>query len=195
MFSDADNPRGKAIVISAPSGAGKTTIVKHLLSEIPSLAFSVSATSRAPRSHEVQGRDYYFISTGEFKRRIDNREFLEWEEVYEGKFYGTLHAEIERLWAEGKHVIFDVDVVGGLDIKEYLGSRCLAIFVSPPSLESLADRLISRNTESEENLRERLEKAAQEMAFAIRFDRVLMNDELEKACRDAVSLVKEFLGL
>jgi guanylate kinase len=194
MFSDSDIPRGKAVVISAPSGAGKTTIVKHLLSNIPSLAFSVSATSRAPREYETHGRDYYFISAEEFRKRIENQEFLEWEEVYEGKYYGTLHAEIERLWANGKHVIFDVDVVGGLDIKEYLGARCLAIFVSPPDLESLASRLISRNTESEENLKERLEKASQEMAFAKRFDRILMNDELDKACTAAVTWVNEFLG-
>lgn len=194
MFSDSDIPRGKAVVISAPSGAGKTTIVKHLLHSIPSLAFSVSATSRAPREREVNGRDYYFISSKEFKERVENQEFLEWEEVYEGKFYGTLHAEIERLWAAGKHVIFDVDVVGGLDIKEFLGARCLAIFVSPPDLESLANRLISRNTEGEEALKERLDKASQEMAFASRFDRVLMNDELEKACATAVAWVNEFLG-
>jgi guanylate kinase len=193
MFSDSDIPRGKAVVISAPSGAGKTTIVKHLLRVIPSLAFSVSATSRAPREYETHGRDYYFISAEEFRKRIENKEFLEWEEVYQGKFYGTLHAEIERLWAEGKHVIFDVDVVGGLDIKEYLGSRCLAIFVSPPDLESLASRLISRNTESAENLKERLDKASKEMDFAGRFDRILTNDELEKACATAVLWVNEFL--
>lgn len=187
--------QGKLIVFSAPSGAGKTTIVHHLLS-LPELklAFSVSAASRAKRPNETDGKDYYFLSADEFKRRIAAGDFLEWEEVYENQFYGTLRSEIDRIHAEGKHVIFDVDVVGGLNIKKQFGDRALAIFVQPPSVEELERRLRSRSTESEESLAKRVGKATKELAFAEQFDVILVNDDLEAAKAKAVELVRNFIA-
>ncbi|MCC6601520.1 MAG: guanylate kinase [Crocinitomicaceae bacterium] len=186
---------GKAIIFSAPSGAGKTTIVRHLV-DIPefSLTFSVSATSRPMRSHEANGRDYYFISSEEFLKRAKNGEFIEWEEVYKDQYYGTLKAEIEKIWAEGKNVIFDVDVIGGLNLKKIFGDKALAIFVRPPSLEALRFRLRNRSTETSEKVAMRIEKAQHEMTFATRFDFILVNDELEKALSEAQKKVQDFLN-
>lgn len=186
---------GKLIIFSAPSGSGKTTLVHHLL-DIPEmkLAFSISATSRAERPNETHGKDYYFLSEDEFRDRIGKGDFLEWEEVYPGRFYGTLRSEIARIHAEGKHVMFDVDVVGGLNIKKQFGDRALAVFVKPPSIEELERRLRERSTESEESLKERVSKASEEVAFADRFDVVLVNDDLEQAKADAEELVANFIA-
>jgi guanylate kinase len=187
--------QGKLIIFSAPSGAGKTTIVRHLLS-LPELklAFSVSAASRAKRPNEIDGKDYYFLSAEEFKRRIAAGDFLEWEEVYEGQYYGTLKSEIDRIHSEGKHVIFDVDVVGGLNIKKQFGKQALAIFVQPPSVNELEKRLRSRSTESEASLAKRIGKATEELAYANRFDVILFNDDLEAAKTKAEDLVRNFIG-
>jgi guanylate kinase len=185
--------RGKLVIFSAPSGAGKTTIVRHLLEQDFGLEFSVSATTRPPREREVHGRDYFFMSVDDFKGSVAAGEFVEWEEVYPGRYYGTLRSELERIWAGGHHAIFDIDVIGGLDLKEVYQTRALAVFVSPPSVEVLEERLRSRGTEDETTLRTRVEKARHEMDFADRFDAVITNDELETACREAESLVRRFL--
>lgn len=185
--------RGKLVIFSAPSGAGKTTIVKHLLEQDMGLAFSVSATTRPPRNGEVNGRDYHFMSVDDFKGSIAAGEFVEWEEVYSGRFYGTLRSELERIWADGHHALFDIDVVGGLDLKELYQTRALAIFVSPPSVEVLEQRLRSRGTEDEATLRVRVDKAIHEMDMADRFDAVITNNDLDTACEEAVSLVRRFL--
>jgi guanylate kinase len=198
--SEIRNPKSteriqnKLIIVSAPSGAGKTTIVKHLLSQALNLGFSVSATSRKPRSNEKEGIDYYYISDEEFKRRIENEEFLEWEEVYPGILYGTLRNEVNRLLRNEKNVIFDVDVVGGLDLKEIYQTRALAIFVSPPSLVTLRERLMARSTETPEKIAIRVAKAASEMKFARNFDVILVNDNLNVARKEAEHLVMEFLN-
>jgi guanylate kinase len=184
---------GKCIIFSAPSGAGKTTIVHALLSRIPDLAFSVSACSRDPRMNEENGKDYYFLGIEGFKKGIEDALFLEWEEVYENNFYGTLRSEIERIWSSGKTVIFDVDVVGGLNLKRIFGNQALAIFVEPPSFEILEKRLRSRNTETEEKINMRLAKARQELTSASKFDVQLLNDNLDWACEEAYDLVKNFI--
>jgi guanylate kinase len=186
---------GRSIIVSAPSGAGKTTIVKHLLRNIPQLAFSVSATSRPARADETNGKDYYFLTEEGFKKRIEAGEFLEWEEVYPGRYYGTLKSELQRIWKEGKSVIFDLDVIGGCYLKEHFGDKALAVFVQPPSIEELASRLHQRSTETPETLKQRTEKARYEITFAERFDVVIINDELEKACSTAEDRVKQFLGI
>lgn len=184
---------GKLIIFSAPSGAGKTTIVKHLLGKYPDkLAFSISASTRTPRSNEVDGKDYYFISKESFLHKIAQKEFVEFEEVYSGTFYGTLRSEIDRIWAEGKIVVFDIDVIGGLHLKRKFGKQALAIFVQPPSLDVLIDRLRSRGTDSEEKLGERIEKADKELKFAKEFDVILENNLLEEACAEAEQLVELF---
>lgn len=185
---------GKCIIVSAPSGAGKTTLVRHLLEMGTGLAFSVSATSRAMRSYEVDGKDYHFISTEEFQRRIDADEFVEWEEVYPGQFYGTLKHELHRIWKTGKHPIFDVDVVGGLDLKEIFGPNALALFIAPPSIAALEERLRQRGTETAESLAKRVAKAEQEITFAPRFDAVVVNDDLDRACDEVRRRVAEFLS-
>ena len=185
---------GKLVIFSAPSGAGKTTIVRALLKDIPNLKFSVSAASRPKRPNEIDGKDYYFIPVEEFRRKIENDEFLEWEEVYENNFYGTLKSEVDRIWKSGNHVIFDVDVVGGLNIKKYYGERALAIFVMPPSVEELEKRLRNRSTESETDMKRRIEKARYEMTFASQFDEVIVNDDLEKAVSEAKRLVTAFIN-
>jgi guanylate kinase len=185
---------GKLIIFSAPSGAGKTTIVHHLLSIIPQLEFSISATTRQARGDEEDGKDYYFISLAEFTHRIAKKQFVEFEEVYTGTFYGTLRAEIERIWAKGKTVIFDIDVEGGLHLKRKYDGQALAIFVQPPSLEVLIERLTSRGTDSEEKLRERFAKAEKELKYAPLFDIILKNYDLETACKEAEMLVKDFIS-
>ena len=186
--------KGKLIIFSAPSGAGKTTIVKHLLQKNFGLEFSVSATSRKPRPGEVDGKDYYFLTEEEFKEKIENGEFLEWEEVYSGIFYGTLKSEVERIRNAGKHVIFDVDVVGGLNIKKFYGNEALAVFIKPPSVEELKNRLKNRSTESEEKIRMRVAKAEKEMEFADKFDVIILNEELQRALMEAEKVVGEFLS-
>ncbi len=186
--------QGKLIIFSAPSGAGKTTIVHRLLAQIPTLEFSVSATSRAPRGDESHGVDYYFFSADEFRKRVNEDEFVEWEEVYPGQMYGTLLDEVDRIWRKGHHVIFDVDVKGGLNLKKKFGSEALAIFVRPPSMEALEERLRCRATEPEEKIKMRLAKAASELSYESRFDTVLVNDELERAVNEAQKTVNEFLA-
>ncbi len=187
--------QGKIIIFSAPSGAGKTTIVRHLLSVNPNLSFSISACTRDRRGRiEENGKDYYFITPEDFKQKIAKDEFVEWEEVYEGAFYGTLKAEIERIWRSGKHVILDVDVKGGLSIKSFYKNRALAIFVKPPSIEELAKRLTARNTDSDSSISSRVFKARFEVSFEDQFDEVILNDDLERACADAEKLVNAFLS-
>lgn len=186
--------KGKLIVFSAPSGSGKTTLVKHLIKHHPNLGFSISATSRAPRGQEVDGKDYYFLSQKEFSQKIANNTFLEFEEVYQGVFYGTLKTEVERLWEEGNHVLFDIDVQGGLNIKSKYPKQTLAIFVQPPSLEELEKRLRNRGTESEAKIQQRLEKSTSELAYSKDFDVTVINDDLEKAKEEVLRLVQEFVG-
>ena len=185
---------GKLIVFSAPSGSGKTTIVRHLLSkEDLNLEFSISAASRATRGEEVNGKDYYFMSTEEFKKHIKNEDFLEWEEVYRDNFYGTLKSEVERIWAKGKNVIFDIDVAGGLRIKHKFPEETLAVFVKPPSVDELKRRLKERSTESEDKINMRIAKASVELATAPQFDVIIKNYDLEIALEEAYQLVKNFV--
>ena len=184
---------GKLIIFSAPSGAGKTTIVHHLLKVFPDLEFSVSACSREMRKGEEYGVDYYFLSVEEFKERIAKGEFVEWEEVYKDNFYGTLKSEIERIWKKRKHVIFDVDVIGGLNLKKQYGDSALAIFVMPPSIEHLEKRLKSRETETPESIARRIGKAEKELQTADQFDKIVLNDNLENAFNEAEKLVNEFI--
>lgn len=183
----------KLIVVAAPSGAGKTTIVRHLLKHFDMLAFSVSAATRAQRPHEIHGKDYYFITSEDFRQKIENEEFLEWQEVYAGQFYGTLKSEITRLWGEGKVVIFDIDVQGALNIKKIYPKETLLVFVKPPSKEILLQRLRDRNTESEESLKKRIEKASFELSFEDKFDVVLVNDELEACLKRAEKIVIDYI--
>ncbi len=189
-----NNFKGKLIVFSAPSGSGKTTIVRHLLGiEALNLEFSISATSRERRGEEIHGKDYYFLSAKEFKTKIKNEEFLEWEEVYRDNFYGTLKTEVERIWAKGKHVIFDIDVSGGLRIKRKFPEETLAIFVKPPSIDELKIRLKKRKTESDDKINMRISKASAELATAPLFDVVIENRYLDKALVEAENLVKNFI--
>jgi guanylate kinase len=183
----------KCIIVSAPSGAGKTTIVRHLLGRDLGLDFSISATSRPRRGQEKDGEDYFFISADEFRRRIAAHAFVEWEEVYPDRFYGTLRSELERIWAQGHHPIFDVDVVGGLHLKEVFGAGALSIFVSPPTIEALEQRLQLRGTETAESMRVRMGKAAQELAYSTKYDHVLINDDMNQACQEAYEAVRGFL--
>ncbi|MBR6030803.1 MAG: guanylate kinase [Bacteroidaceae bacterium] len=186
---------GKLLIVSAPSGSGKSTIVNYLMKEHPEfrLAFSVSATSRPPRGEERNGEDYYFLSVEEFKKHIEADDFLEYEEVYEGRFYGTLKSQVDEKLAAGMNVVFDVDVKGGINIKRYYGEEALSIFIQPPSVEALRKRLIGRATDDMKQIEERLAKAEYEMSFAPQFDRILINDNLETAKQEAVKMLKEFL--
>lgn len=183
----------KLIILTAPSGAGKTTIVRHLLQSMPELAFSISATTRARRSNETEGKDYYYIGVEEFKKLIEENAFAEWQEVYPNQFYGTLRREMERIWAEGKHIVFDIDVKGALNLKNAYPEKSLAIFVKPPSKEALFERLRQRKTENEESLRKRLAKAEEELTFENKFDHILVNDVLETALKEAQEVVRRFL--
>lgn len=186
--------KGKLIIFSAPSGSGKSTLVNYLMSQGLNLAFSVSCTSRAPRGEEQHGKEYYFLSPEEFKTRIANDEFLEFEEVYTDKFYGTLKSEVERLSEAGYTVVFDVDVKGGVNIKKFYGDRALSLFIQPPSIEELSRRLHGRATDTEEVIQQRLDKAAYELTFAPQFDRVIVNDDLETAKAEALAVVSKFLS-
>ncbi|MBN2598829.1 guanylate kinase [Labilibaculum sp.] len=185
---------GKLFIFSAPSGSGKTTIVQHLLKQNFKLEFSISATSRAKRANETDGKDYHFLSVEEFKTRIENDEFLEWEEVYEGCFYGTLKSEVDKIRKKGKNVIFDVDVVGGTNIKKFYKHEALAIFIQPPSITELENRLRNRNTDSDEVIAKRVEKFKFELAFSDQFDKVIVNDKLEDAFAEAEAAIHDFLS-
>lgn len=195
LSPEVEKTRGKMLIFSAPSGSGKSTIINWLRQEHPelNLYFSISCTSRAPRGTEQHGVEYFFLSLEEFKERIDNGEFLEYEEVYPGRFYGTLKAQVEKQLDEGQNVVFDVDVKGGVNIKRHYGDEALSIFIQPPSIDELRRRLVSRATDTPEAIEERLAKAAYEMTFAPQFDRVLVNDDLEVAKAEALKLVGEFL--
>lgn len=190
----SDSKKGKCIIFSAPSGAGKTTIVHYLLKESLGLEFSVSACSREPRKNEINGKDYYFLGLEGFKDQIDKEAFIEWEEVYTNNFYGTLKSEIERIWANGKSVIFDVDVIGGLNLKRIFGEQALSVFVKPPSYEVLEKRLRNRSTETEDKIQQRMKKANDEFSYAPEFDIILINDNLDEACNKAKEMVSEFLS-
>lgn len=187
---------GKLIIFSAPSGSGKTTLVRHILKTFPeSIEFSISATSRPKRGVEQNGKDYYYLSVDEFKQKVENNEFLEWEEVYADTHYGTLKTEVERIWAKGKAVIFDIDVEGGLNLKNQFAKSALGIFVMPPSIKILEERLHSRSTDSKESIARRVEKAEKELKTAGLFDVFILNENLDEACTKAEDLVKEFLEI
>ena len=185
--------QGKAVIISAPSGAGKTTLVNKLLKAKLPLLFSISACSRAPREGEEDKKDYYFLSVEEFKEKIKAQDFIEWEEVYQGNFYGTLKKEIERIWKEKKHVVFDVDVIGGISLKEYFKENSISIFIKPPSMEVLSKRLKKRNTEDRESIKNRLEKSFEEMKSIDKFDKIIVNDELNISTKNIIETVEKFL--
>jgi len=185
---------GKLVIISAPSGAGKTTIVKHLLDSGLNLSFSVSATTRVLRGNEIDGVDYFFLTVKEFKKRIENNEFVEWEEVYKDIFYGTLKSELERIWANGNHVLFDVDVKGGVNLKNKFGTDSIAIFIMPPSVEELENRLVKRGTDTPEKIKTRIEKAGNELKRSNQFDTIITNHQLDKAKEEALKIVSSFLG-
>ncbi len=186
---------GKLVIISAPSGAGKTTIVRHLLQSGLNLAFSVSATTRPKRESERDGIDYFFLSVPAFRKRIENDEFVEWEEVYKDLYYGTLKSELDRIWSEGNHVLFDVDVQGGINLKRIFGTKSVSIFIMPPSVEELEKRLLSRGTDSIEKVRMRIAKAEEELAVAGRFDTIIINDDLDIAKEEALKTVSSFLDM
>ncbi len=191
MENTADS--GKLVIISAPSGAGKTTIVKHLVNHIKELEFSISACSRDKRPGEIYGKDYYFLSPKEFEHKIENDEFVEWEEVYAGKYYGTLKSEVNRIWEKGHHVLFEVDVKGGMSIMKKYPNRSLSIFIQPPSIEELKRRLKNRGAENDEEINARLKKAGIELQFAGYFNKVIINDEIDRACKETEQLVRNFL--
>ncbi len=186
--------QGKLIIFSAPSGAGKTSIVKGVLQRLPGLVFSVSACSRPMRPGETDGIDYYFLTPDDFRKKIEEGAFLEWEEVYPGNYYGTLHSEVKRIRDQGRHVVFDVDVAGGMNIKEQFKKQSLALFIQPPSLSVLRDRLVNRGTETEESLNRRLGKAEQELSYSRYFDCVITNNLLEDAIREAEEKIKQFIS-
>lgn len=183
---------GKIVIFTAPSGSGKTTIVRHLLKKYDILGFSVSATNRKRREKEIDGKDYYFLSTEKFQRKIDEGAFVEWEEVYEGKYYGTLKSEIQRIWSKGKHVVFDIEVKGATNIKNMYPENSVAVFVRPPSITELRRRLMGRKTETESSLNRRLARAEEEMTFENNFDKVVINDLLEVALEEAEQIIESF---
>ena len=187
--------KGKLVIISAPSGAGKTTIVSHLLGKRLNLEFSVSATTRKPRGQETEGKDYYFITRADFKKRILNKEFVEWEEVYKDHFYGTLKCEIDRIWSKGKYVLFDVDAKGGISLKNIFGNKAIAVFIMPPSARELEKRLQKRGTDDPARIKVRVEKAIKEMKSANQFDNIIINDQLERALNETVAIVSSFLKI
>lgn len=186
--------KGKLLIFSAPSGSGKTTLVNYLMQNADNLSFSISATSRSSRGGEVDGKDYYFLTSDEFRKNISNDEFVEWEEVYHDKYYGTLKSEVERIRNSGKNVVFDVDVIGGLNIKKLYGDDAIAIFIMPPSVEALNKRLAARGTETQTDIKTRLDKAEYELTFSNKFDSIIINDDLEKAKKETIELVKSFIG-
>ncbi len=190
---DDNFSKGKLLIFSAPSGSGKTTLVKHVMEHVDNLAFSISAASRNKRYGEINGKDYYFLTVDEFKKKINNDEFVEWEEVYKDKFYGTLKSEVERIRNSGKNVVFDVDVVGGVNIKKLYGDEALGVFVMPPSIEVLKERLESRDTDNESDIKTRINKAEYELTFSNLFDEIIINDDLEKAKLETIELVKSFI--
>tara|TARA_X000000368_G_scaffold401205_1_gene373851 strand:+ start:166 stop:747 length:582 start_codon:yes stop_codon:yes gene_type:complete len=192
-MNSSNDFQGKAVIISAPSGAGKTTLVNKLLKAKLPLLFSISACSRAPREGEEDKKDYYFLSVEEFKEKIKAQDFIEWEEVYQGNFYGTLKKEIERIWKEKKHVVFDVDVIGGISLKEYFKENSISIFIKPPSMEVLSKRLKKRNTEDRESIKNRLEKSFEEMKSIDKFDKIIVNDKLSISTKNIIETVKKFL--
>ncbi len=185
---------GKLIIFSAPSGSGKSTIINYLLQQNLNLSFSISATSRAPRGTEKNGVEYFFLTPEEFRQRIDNNEFLEYEEVYKDRYYGTLKAQVEKQLEEGQNIIFDVDVVGGCNIKKYYGNRALSVFIQPPSIEELRKRLNGRGTDTAEVIESRIAKAEYELSFASKFDRIIINDDLDKAKAESLRIITDFLN-
>lgn len=185
---------GKFIIFSAPSGAGKTTLVKHLLACRLPIEFSISATSRKPRVNEVEAKDYYFLSVEKFQEKIKNNQFIEWEEVYAGNYYGTLKSEVDRIWKSGKHVLFDIDVKGGLNIKKMYPDNAMSVFIMPPSIEELEHRLIVRSTDDIQTIRKRVDKAKLELSFANQFDIVIVNDNLEEAKYKVYKVVSDFIS-
>ena len=185
----------KIIIITAPSGSGKTTIVKRLLEKSSSLAFSISACTRNPRPGEVDGKDYYFLEEQDFKQKIEDGAFIEWEMVYTGKYYGTLKSEVGRIWNEGRAPLVDIDVQGALNIKSQYPEQSLSLFIKAPSIPELKNRLVNRGTETEHSLKERLDKAEYELSFADQFDRIIVNDDLERAIAETMSVISEFLGI
>lgn len=184
----------KVIIFSAPSGSGKTTLVKHSLEAFPELEFSISCTTRQPRGNEIHAVDYHFLTPDEFRQKIAEGAFVEYEEVYTDKYYGTLKSEVEKIWAKNKVVIFDVDVKGGVSLKKYFGKQALSIFIEPPSIEELERRLISRNTDDAETIKTRVAKAEEEMAYAKEFDKIVVNKDLDDAKKEIESLIKNFIG-
>ena len=186
--------QGKVIIFSAPSGAGKTTIAKQMLKEIPNLEFSVSACSRPKRAGEREGVDYYFLSPEEFKQKIEEGAFLEYEEVYPGSYYGTLKSELERIWQKDRHVMFDVDTIGGMRVKDIFKNNALSVFIKPPDVKTLEERLRARGTETEETIRKRMARAEFELSFADKFDRVVVNDSLEKAVKEVKTYILDFIS-
>lgn len=184
--------RGKVMIFSAPSGAGKSTIVKHLMEKFPWMGFSVSATSRPPRGEEKDGKEYYFLTSAEFSELIEKGAFVEYEEVYPGRYYGTLKSEVERIWGHGKIVVFDIDVKGGVNLKEKYGADALAIFIMPPNVETLRERLLKRGTESPDAIETRIARAAEEIGYSNRFDIILVNDDLHECLNKAEAIAGEF---
>ncbi len=188
------NTQNKIIIITAPSGAGKSTITHYLIDKYPALSFSISAATRKPRGTEKDGVDYYFLSEESFKQKINEDAFLEWEMVYEGKYYGTLRAELDRIWTAGKVPMLDIDVKGAIHVQQQFGDNCLSIFIEPPSVDELRKRLESRGTETPESLATRINKASYEISFNHRFTKTIVNDELSKACAETETVIKDFLG-
>lgn len=185
----------KILIITAPSGAGKTSITKHLLKTFPQLSFSISAATREKRVHETDGVDYYFITAADFQQKIRDNEFVEWEMVYEGKYYGTLKTELQRIWGRQQYPVLDIDVKGAIHVQQQYPGSCLSIFIEPPSIDELKRRLMSRGTETAETLQARVNKAAYEISFKQHFDRIIVNDDLNKACQEAETIIRSFIGL